>query len=466
MSRRRSPVAKNIKDYLVPIVWGILILFLLISIFTGWEKKADIQIENQLWISVMMGTSNTISYVTYPGQDKVEITENLSLFKWEQLLVKEGSLSLDIPELWNARLSKLWEIKFNEDGSFTHTSGKVWFNTTWNVDVNTRFASVKMWDDSHVSFDQNEMASTIYALSGMIEVVNLAWENTLLLPGEKISISRMDANNSDVDLKSLKENIDDLFKNDEWYILNNGDKYLNKKNTEEEDSIETQTTSSSHSNRVLIFDNIEDEANISDDTLKITGKFWDETIVKITLNGKESEINLENKIFKFNNVDTSSQQNDLVFRAYDDAGDILEKKLITLYYNGWSDNSPANVFWDVKNYDNVDASQFTFTGPSKFTTFTTTGNQVTIQGQVLNKNVAMVKVNWYALKSYSKVSGTWKYHAFSIYNNLSDGTNVYEVKYYDINNKLIFTNYYTIVKSSDKFIKKTQTISNEVDITQ
>jgi hypothetical protein len=235
-----------------------------------------------------------------------------------------------------------------------------------------------------------------------------------------------------------------------------------------EDENETQTWSNltSSTTRVLVFDNIEDEANISEDTLKITGKFWDESIVKITLNWKESEINLDNKTFIFNNVDTSIEQNDLVFRAYDDAGDILEKKLITLYYNWGSDTSPSNVFWDVKNYDNVDASQFTFTGPSKFTTFTTTGNQVTIQWKVLNKNVATVNVNWYALKSYNKIYGTWKYHAFSIYNNLSDGTNVYEVKYYDINNKLIYTNNYTIVKSSDQFIKKTQIISNEAIITQ
>jgi hypothetical protein len=46
-----------------------------------------------------MDTSNTQSFVIYPGQDKVEVSENISLFKGEQLIVKEGSLSLDIPEL-------------------------------------------------------------------------------------------------------------------------------------------------------------------------------------------------------------------------------------------------------------------------------------------------------------------------------------------------------------------------------
>jgi hypothetical protein len=39
------------------------------------------------------------------------------------------------------------------------------------------------------------MASTIYSLNGIVEVINLAGQNILLLPGEKISISRLDANN-------------------------------------------------------------------------------------------------------------------------------------------------------------------------------------------------------------------------------------------------------------------------------
>lgn len=466
MSRRRSPVAKNIKDYLVPIVWGILMLILLISIFTWWDEKTSIQTENQLWISVMMDTSNTESFVIYPWQDKVQITEKISLFKWEQLIVKEGSLSLDIPELWNARVWKLGEIKFNENWSFTHTSGKVWFNTIWNLDVNTKFASIKMWENTHVSLDQNEMASTIYALSWIVEVVNLAGENILLLPGEKISISRLDANNSDVDMKSLKDEIDDLFKNDDWYVLNNGDKYLNIKNTSSESETQTWSTLISNNSRVLIFDNIEDEANISSDSLTITGKYNNESIVKISLNNTQAKINKENKSFTFENIDASSAQNDFVFRAYDDAWDVLEKKLITLYYNGWKTNSNTATFWDTKTYNDIDASQFTFTEPSNFPTFSTKSSEVTIKWAVLNKNVAIVKINWYQLNSYNQTYGTWRYYAFERFNTLANGSNVYEVKYYDNNNKLMYTNNYTIVKKTDQPIKKDPIISDEAIITQ
>jgi hypothetical protein len=267
-------------------------------------------------------------------------------------------------------------------------------------------------------------------------------------------------------MKSLKTDIDDLFKNDDWYVLNNWDKYLNMSDTEDELSTQTWSKLISNSTRVLIFDNIEDEANISSDTLDITGKFGDETIVKITMNGKEAKINSENKTFKFEWIDTNAQQNDLVFRAYDDAGDVLEKKLITVYYNaadkittGWSS------FGNVKTYNDVDASQFTFTEPSNFTTFSTKSGEVTIKGKVFNKDVASVNINWYQLNSYSKNIWTWRYYAFEKFNTIGNGTNVYTVKYYDINNKLIYTNNYTIVKKTDQPIKKDPIISDEANIT-
>ena len=48
MSRRRNPVTKNIKDYLVPIIGWILMLILLFSIFTGDWVPTNNQAENQV----------------------------------------------------------------------------------------------------------------------------------------------------------------------------------------------------------------------------------------------------------------------------------------------------------------------------------------------------------------------------------------------------------------------------------
>ena len=55
----------------------------------------------------------------------------------------------------------------------------------------------------------------------------------------------------------------------------------------------------------------------------------------------------------------------------------------------------------MKTYNDVDASQFTFTEPSNFTTFSTKNSEITIKGKVLNKDVAVVKINGYQFLLYS-----------------------------------------------------------------
>jgi hypothetical protein len=81
----------------------------------------------------------------------------------------------------------------------------------------------------------------------------------------------------------------------------------------------------------------------------------------------------------------------------------------------------------------------------------------------LNKDVARVTVNGYQLKSYNTTYGTWRYYAFERFNTLADGSNVYNVKYYDKNGKLIFTNNYTIVKNADLIKKSESLVSNEAN---
>lgn len=459
MTRRRNVVTKNMKDYLVPIVVWILVLFLIVKLISWGDSATPIQKENRVWISVNLDTSSTKSLIEYQWKDSVEITEAISLFKWEKLKVKEWSLSLDIPELWDARLGKLGELKFNEDGSFTLSSWKAWINSTWNLDVKMKFAKIEMWEQSHISLDQNEVSSTIYVLSGFVTVENLAGKNTLLLPGEKISISTSQASNTELDLKIMKEDIDDMFRNSDWYVLNKWDFYTISQDDEETNTSNTGSKVISNGSRVLLFDTITDESNIASSTLTITWKYVDETINKITANDIEAKIDSTNKTFSFEKLSTNKTQNDFVFRAYDDSGDILEKKLITLYYNAGKEVTTAWKF-NVINYD-IDASKFTFTAPSSFPTFTTLARLITIKWLVTDKNVDKVVVNGYELKSYNKQYGSWRYHADMNYNNLKEGTNVYEVQYFDKTNKLLYTNNYTIVKKSNTPKKEVKIISDE-----
>ena len=447
MARRRNVVTKNVKDYIVPIIGVFIVLLILISLFSGWEEDVEVQKENKVGIALNLDGQSTQGTIEYSNGDELEITQDSVLMKWESINVSNGSLVLDIPEVGNARISKLGIIDYNTDGSFTHSSWNFWVNTSKALNVKMKFARVKMWENSHVSMSQNEMASTVYVINGFVEVENLVGQNTLVLPGEKVSITTINASNQDIDLKTQKEQIDDVFKNDDWYILNRGDSYINAGNDEDEQEDEADSnvpTVGNNTSRVLVFDTIRDEATIDSSNITITGNYTNNDIVKITVNGKQAELNSQNKSFTFTDISTSKYQNDLVFRAYDDAEDVLEKNLITLYYLA-GESTGESGWYNLQNYENVDASQYTFTAPSTNTTYTTNVWQVTIQGKVNNPEIASVLVNGYKLNSYAPATGTWKYHAFENFNTLSKGTNVYDVEYLDASENIIYSNRYNIV---------------------
>ena len=97
----------------------------------------------------------------------------------------------------------------------------------------------------------------------------------------------------------------------------------------------------------------------------------------------------------------------------------------------------------MTNFD-LDASNFKITAPSTTGTFSTQESFVTIRG-VVNPGVAStVKVNDYQLASFRGT--TWRYHASEANNNLKIGSNIYEIKYFDESGKLIFTQYFTIIR--------------------
>ncbi len=447
MARRRNVVTKNLKDYIVPIIGVFIVLLILISLFSGWEKNVEVQKENKVGIALNLDGQSTQGTIKYSNGDELEITQESVLMKWETINVSQWSLVLDIPEVGDARISKLGIIDYNADGSFSHSSGNFWMNTSKPLNVKMKFARVKMWENSHVSMSQNEMASTIYVIAGFVEVENLVGQNTLVLPGEKVSITTINASNEDLDLKAQKEQIDDVFKNDDWYVLNRGDSYINtgnQENTKEDETTSNVPTVETSTSRVIVFDTIRDEATIDSSSITITGNYTNDNIVKITANWKQADLNTQNKSFTFTDISTSKYQNDIVFRAYDDAEDILEKNLVTLYYLA-GESTGESGWYNLQNYENVDASQYTFTAPSVNTTYTTNVGQVTIQGKVSNPDIANVLINGYKLSSYSQTLWTWKYYAFENFNTISKGTNVYDIEYFDSSDNLIYTNRYTIV---------------------
>lgn len=452
LRRNDNNFAKSLKDYIVPIIGLLLIIILIYSVFSSWDEseiETKIKYENQIPLKVKVDSDITESYIIYPWENKKLIEEEVELYKLEKILVKEWSVSMTLASVWDFALSKLWELKYWENGELYLDSADLWVNSISKINVNMKYAIASIWAKSHVSLNQNEMWSTIYLLSWKVEVRNLNWKSTILSPGQKIYISNQDSTDDSLDLSVMKESIDDFFKSSDWYIKNNWDSYFKTSNEE------TEKTSSWSKTQVLwksllSFDTLRDEAYVSSSNLNISWTFLEENITKITLNWTEAKIDKIEKSFTINNFSVLQKENDLVFKIYDDSNDVLQKFVYTVYNKWWwenttdnSQNNPSNNLFQVKNY-NIDWSMFTFSSPSTSWNFTTTAWFVTIKWNVLAKWVAKITVNDYPLGSFNWSS--WRYHANVDYNNLKDGTNIYDVKYYDADWNLVYNNNFTIIK--------------------
>jgi len=465
--RKRGNIQKWVKDYMVPIVGLLLIIILIFSVFSWSNEPVQIDLENKIWLELTLNWANTESYIVYPWEFKKQIEWDVSLYKWEKLIVKDGSVSLSLLWLWNFRLNKLWELKYLENWDFSLYSSELWLDSTSWVNIDMKFISVRVGENTHISFSQNEMWSSVYLVSWFAEITNLAWESSVLAPWQQITVSRLDANNEDIDLSLEKENIDDYFKQSDWYIINNGSSYLNTWEEENEELTSTGTTSSNYvwsSSSLINLTNLSDESNVSSDIITVSWNFDDEEITRITLNWEKALINSELKTFKFEEVAVGNKENDLVLKVYDDANDLLSKFVYTVYYAWGVDASWPWSAFKVQTFD-VDGSQFTFTTVKDWvskalngkTSYTTFWDFLTIYWSVTAKGIADVSVNGYTLQSYNW--STWRYHPSTVNNNLSNGTNIYEVNYLDDNWKVIYANHFTIIKKTDSNI-----ISDEADI--
>jgi len=467
--RRRGAVEKWLRDYIVPIIWLLLILILIFNVFSSDSNQdTRVEVENKIWLSIELEWSNPESFILYPWDHKEKIVWDTMLYKGEKVIVKEWMLSLSLPGVGDFKVNKLGELKYLENGDFSLYSSDLWLNSTNAVTVDMRFASVKVWENTHISFSQNEMGSTIYLISWFAEVSNLAWESTVLASGQKITISRLDANKEGLDLSLLKENIDDYYKQSDWFIINNWVSYLVTDEEEDNEETATWTVSKLTDNKIISFSNLYDEANVSSDTITVTWNYTNESIDKIVLNWQEATLNKELKTFKFENVSVENRENDFVFKVYDDANDLLSKFVYVIYYNWAAANDAIKSKFKVQTFD-VDGSQFTFTSIKDWltktlnwkTTYTTYWDFLTIYWKVTAKWISRVDVDGYTLKSFN--GSTWRYHPSILNNNLNVWTNVYEVKYFDANNKLVYTNHFTIIKKTVKK-EETKVISDEAKI--
>ena len=316
-----------------------------------------------------------------------------------------------------------------------------------------KFANIQADAWSVLSLTQNEAGSTIYVLAGSAKVSNLSGVNTLLIKGQKVSISRLDAASKDIDLENEKTTIDSYFKGSDWFIENGWHIIITQEDTTDEtlteDSEETSTQATT--GKYISFENLRDEMSLEANSLNVKWSVLSEEVGGVTINNRQASISAD-KWISLEALLLGQTVNDVVVKIYNTNKNIIQKQVYTVYTSGRSGSSSTttntavtpNSQW-VTTY-NVDATDFTFTQPSNTGKFSTTWSEITIRWATTAEWISRVEVNGFKLSSFN--GSTWRYHAFERFETLEEGTNQYRVDYFWEDGNIVYTDYYTIVKKA------------------
>lgn len=479
--RNRNSFQNTFKDYLVPIIGWVLLLILLYSLFSGgWNDTPTTtsSSENQNPVSITFDTIDDEVFIVYPGEKREQINESEKLYKWERIIVKSWWVDLSFENGTEVALNKISELKYNQDSSLSLYSSDAWISLWEDTEIAMKYANITSSKWSVLSLTQNEAGSTLYVLSWNAKVTNLGGVSTSLIKGQKINVSRLNAANSEIDLSAEKWNIDSYFKGSDWFIENEGHIILEKQEAIVWEWGTSSGSSSWTTTNFVSFDNLSDEMSTNNSSITVTGKILQENISSITIDNKQVNIS-EDTSFSLEGVNTSGSINDLVVKVYSDDKSILDKQVFTVYSSGsWtptstsSNNNSSTPSTPVNGTNSqgvttysVDGTDFGFTQPSVTGKFSTTSNEVTIRWITTAKGISKVQVNGFTLASFN--GSTWRYHAFTRFETLEAGTNQYKVDYFDEDDKVVYTDYYTIVKKSAAAapaVNPTPTPSNEEEI--
>lgn len=464
MNRRvanNKKILKTFKDYLVPIFFVFIIFIFILKFIFGWENTPVVSNEDNSSFWITLSSSQTEAYIEYNGWKKSKIESEVSLYKTEKLQVVSESVKFSDTNS-DFHLNKLGELRFNEDNSFTLYSSDLWGNTKKDINIEMRYAKVKALSGSVFSLSQNEVASTIYVVAWSLEVQNLSWSSTLLSKWEKIVIMRNNANDETSDLGLSKESIDDYIKNEDWFLKNNGSFYLSQLETTWTQSGVTLSgstyswalsqTSWTFGNYIT-FDTIFDEAEVSTEKINISGKILDERVVTININGKNSQVDTQNKTFSLTDVNTSARVNDVVYKLYDANSTLLYKWVLTLHNAQWSSsntsgNSGPSGLAQVQNYPIATSPLYQIITP-KENPYTTTENVVRIEGTIPVRTVSKIIINGFQLQKFIPNSSYWQYFANSEFGNLKPWVNIYKIQFYWEWETIVYETNFTIIKQEE-----------------
>ena len=446
---RHSDYSKNITDYIIPIVGVVLVLIIIYNFAFGGKSQKEIYNENvqtENGIDVSLDSETTEAYIVYPWDYKKKIDGTTDINIWEKIYVKQWAVKLRLKDSkWILHLNERWELKFNGHNDFSLYSSDLWVDSNVPLKLQLKFLTINTTDKSVVSVTQNDVASTVYVLDGVVTAKNLALKEASIWKSQKLTLLRNEATKEDIDLAGKKELITDYIKTDDWFIKNKGLDYLNGENSWTGSTDDEESTTVSSNWGLIEITSHDDEWEVTENSIKIEWRVLSEMVAKIIVNGVSGDIDFEKQTFEVSGVSVPDTENDVVYKVYDDGQELLEKWVLTLYY----ERGITNNGLDVENIPLSASPLYKFISP-KDNPYTTSKEVIMIEWSVPSRTIAKITVNGFILRKFPAYGSYWKYFANKKYWNLKEWLNIYKVEYFWAKGESIYTNAFTIIYKQEE----------------
>ncbi len=445
----------------LPWKWIVIVIAISVVFFLSkslWDSSID---EKWTFLNVTPWSGGQVSILSL-GWKKRDIEKEGKLFTSDASLsitawsatIWDDTITLFMDKWWELSYKSLsWNIR-----SVSVLRWRSWIepNSNFELSMKNLNAKIEAWDIL-LAEQQTQVYSILYVLKGDIELES-SWRSYILTPGKRIMVSQSDLANPWTGLESLAGNIDDWIRQNPFFISHNGDSLLSditKANASPE--IQTGTVLSGSKLWGEIAKYIEiinpvDWSVISTDIINLEWKILSKDVKRISINGKDAVISPVNESFSLKWFPITSNTTDLIYRAYDAWGNVLERTLITIYNKSKTSGTEKLVPTIFPNGD----KDFHITSPLE-NPYKTSESAVTVSGTVPKNSVDYITVNNFRLKKFVSNSTSWYYYANVGYETMKDGFNLYEIRFYWANDTLLSTQLFTIIKEP----KWTSTVSWE-----
>lgn len=459
--RRQSPSSKvinQLRDYAVPLIGLLLLIVILYNVFSGdgstTENTQDTSVEelaqnNTNKMSLDFDADSVSGSVEYSWGSSDDLTGKTEFYPGEKLIIDSGDVTLKWTNDLLMKLNKNGELKYDTNGDYLLSSSDLFIKTNEALNVNLRFLNASYPSGAIVSLNQNDVASTINVLSWTAQVSSYAGKSTTLKAWERLSITSIETTKEDFDIAAQVEEIWNYFFSETWAQENDLISYLKVDDSEEnsDDTESWENEDDDKNGKYISISWLEDNKTYGASTLDISWELIDENVTKITFNNIGASINLVWKSFELKGFSISLRENDIVYKVYDTAGNVLERGVFTVYYEqGAESSSSLTSDSDTTDFPVTDSDpQFSFTAPTP-NPYTSNEDFITIRGSATAWAATSVVVNGLTLKSFNGTS--WRYHAATRFWTLKNGVNLYKVNYYNAAGTIVHTNTFTIIRKA------------------